>query len=101
MDEEIRTENQTILNSGHRPMPTLYAPKNPGLAAVLSFLFPGLGQIYNGQIGKGVLFMVAQAINLLLMAVAIGLALYPLAWVWGMVDAYKSAEKLNAKNFQY
>ena len=24
--------------------------KNPGLAAVLSFLIPGLGQIYNGQI---------------------------------------------------
>jgi TM2 domain-containing membrane protein YozV len=24
--------------------------KNPGTAAVLSFLLPGLGQIYNGQI---------------------------------------------------
>jgi TM2 domain-containing membrane protein YozV len=28
--------------------------KNPGLAAVLSFFISGLGQIYNGQIAKGV-----------------------------------------------
>ena len=29
--------------------------KNPGLAAVASFFFAGLGQIYNGEILKGVL----------------------------------------------
>jgi len=28
--------------------------KNPGVAAVLSFFFSGLGQIYNGQILKGI-----------------------------------------------
>lgn len=27
---------------------------NPGAAAVLSFLFPGLGQVYKGQIGMGI-----------------------------------------------
>lgn len=32
--------------------------KNPGIAAVLSFLITGLGQIYNGQIGKGIGFVV-------------------------------------------
>src|SRR5713226_2365196 len=32
--------------------------KSAGLAGVLSFLWCGLGQIYNGQIGKGVLFIV-------------------------------------------
>jgi TM2 domain-containing membrane protein YozV len=36
--------------------------KNPGVAAVLSFLWPGLGQIYNGQIGKGIGIMVALAL---------------------------------------
>jgi TM2 domain-containing membrane protein YozV len=36
--------------------------KNPAVAAVLSFFWPGLGQIYNGQIGKGVGMMVALAI---------------------------------------
>lgn len=32
-------------------------PTNP-LAAVLSYLIPGLGQIYQGRIGKGILFFV-------------------------------------------
>jgi len=34
--------------------------RNPGLAAVLSFLIPGLGQVYNGCILRGVIwFLVA------------------------------------------
>ncbi len=70
--------------------------KNSGLAAVLSFFFTGLGQIYNGQIGKGVLFIVIQGINFLLMFIIIGFITAPLFWIWGMVDAYKTAEKINA-----
>ena len=33
--------------------------RNPIIAAVLSLIVAGLGQIYNGQITKGVLFIVA------------------------------------------
>jgi TM2 domain-containing membrane protein YozV len=69
--------------------------KNPGLAAVASFFFSGLGQIYNGEILKGVLLMVIQVINVLLMFVVIGFVTYPLVWVYGIWDAYKSAEKFN------
>jgi len=69
--------------------------KNPGLAAVASFFFSGLGQIYNGEILKGVLLMVIQVINVLLMFVLIGFVTYPLVWVYGIWDAYKSAEKFN------
>jgi TM2 domain-containing membrane protein YozV len=29
---------------------------NLGLAAVLSFFFPGVGQIYKGQVGRGILY---------------------------------------------
>lgn len=32
--------------------------RNPGTAAVLSFLFPGIGQIYNGQILRGVFWLI-------------------------------------------
>ena len=32
--------------------------KNPALAAVLSWLVPGLGQLYQGRTLKAVLFMV-------------------------------------------
>lgn len=31
---------------------------NPGTSAILSFFWTGLGQIYNGELGKGLLFMI-------------------------------------------
>jgi TM2 domain-containing membrane protein YozV len=32
--------------------------RNPGVAAVLSFLLPGLGQIYNGDFLRGVFWLI-------------------------------------------
>lgn len=32
--------------------------KNPGTAAVLSFFLPGLGQIYNGTILRGLFWLI-------------------------------------------
>ena len=75
-----------------------YSPvfyKNPGLAAVLSFFYMGLGQIYNGQLHKGIAFLIAYSISWLLIAVLIGLITTPILWIYGMYDAYKSAEKIN------
>ncbi|MBU8907146.1 hypothetical protein [Desertibacillus haloalkaliphilus] len=69
--------------------------KNPGLAAVLSFFIAGLGQIYNGKIAKGIAFIVAYFISALLMTILIGFITTPILWIWGMVDAYKDAERLN------
>ena len=40
--------------------------RDPKKAAVLSLL-PGLGQLYNGETGKGLLFLAVTAINLLLL----------------------------------
>lgn len=70
-------------------------PKNPGLAAVLSFLVTGLGQIYNGQIGKGILFMIIQFINWLLLGLLIGFITLPAFWIYSIYDAYKTAERIN------
>ena len=39
--------------------------KNPGVAAVLSFLFNGLGQLYNGQIFKGLVLIFLSFLNIL------------------------------------
>lgn len=69
--------------------------KNAGLAAILSFFYTGLGQIYNGQIGKGFLMIVFYFISWLLMFVIIGFVTTPLLWAWGIYDAYKEAEKIN------
>jgi TM2 domain-containing membrane protein YozV len=70
--------------------------KNPGLAAVLSFFIVGLGQIYNGQIGKGLILLVFYIISLVLCLVLIGFILVPILWIYGIYDAYKTAEKINA-----
>ncbi len=72
------------------------AAKSPGVAVVLSFFVAGLGQIYNGQIGKGVAFMIAYLCSLVLMWVLVGFIIAPILWIWSMVDAYKTAERINA-----
>lgn len=69
--------------------------KNPGLAAVFSFFYMGLGQIYNGQIAKGIAFIIAYSISILLCFVIIGIITTPILFIYGMYDAYKSAEKIN------
>ena len=40
--------------------------KSSGLAVVLSFFISGLGQIYNGQIAKGLGFLFAVIVSWLL-----------------------------------
>ncbi len=55
--------------------------KNPGLAAVLSFFIPGVGQMYNGEIGKGILFLIT--------------AWLIIPWIWSIFDAYSVANRIN------
>ena len=73
------------------------AIRNPGLAAVLSFFWCGLGQIYNGQIGKGIAMLIIFAISWGMMWLIVGLVTTPILWIWGMVDAYRTAERLNRR----
>lgn len=71
------------------------APEHsPGLAAVLSTLIPGLGQIYNGQILKGLTVLGVQLVNFALTAILIGWV--PLVLVWAVWDAHKVAERVKA-----
>jgi TM2 domain-containing membrane protein YozV len=74
-------------------------PQNsPRLAAVLSFLFVGLGQIYNGQFGKGLLLIVLQVIFGVLAFFVWPFAVIPVAfWRYGMMDAFAGAESYNRR----
>ncbi|MFB5662276.1 hypothetical protein [Alteribacillus sp. HJP-4] len=71
--------------------------KSAGVAAVLSAIWSGLGQIYNGQILKGIILMIIQGINAFLFVVLIGFIFYPIVWIYGMIDAYKQAERYNQR----
>lgn len=70
--------------------------KSPGVAAVLSFLIPGLGQIYNGQIGSGVfLWLLTTALYLttILGFILLGLVLH----IFITYNAHTTARKINAR----
>jgi TM2 domain-containing membrane protein YozV len=96
--EKISVEAEICPKCGIRvkdPSQLTYERKNPGFAVILSFFFTGLGQIYNGQIGKGLLFIVIGGILALTMVILIGFILYPLFWVYNLYDAYNAAKKIN------
>ena len=69
--------------------------RNPLVAAILSIIVAGLGQIYNGQIGKGVIFIILQAINGALTLVVIGWIFMPIVGLWATIDAYLVAKRNN------
>lgn len=49
---------------GPVPVHVVNAPRHSsGLAAVLSFFIPGLGQLYKGSVGAGILWFFAVAIG--------------------------------------
>ncbi len=79
------TRNQTVATT----------KKNPFVAAILSFIFPGIGQLYIGQNNKGGYFIVIAAVSIVLMVLFIGFIFYALFWLWSILDAYSSAQKLN------
>jgi predicted nucleic acid-binding Zn ribbon protein len=53
---------QTVIHMSSQPQPRW----SPGVAAVLSFLIPGLGQIYKGQIFNGIAWLVMTIIGYVL-----------------------------------
>lgn len=73
------------------------SPKSPGLALLGSFFVPGLGQLINGEAAKGIVIFGLWCMALLLIFVLVGFFIAPAVWLWGMVDAYTSAQRWNAR----
>jgi len=76
--------------------------KNPGLAAVLSFFLAGAGQIYNGEIGKGIALAISEVIVVVIIVmtiwILIGFFFIPIWFVllgYAVWDAYDKAQKIN------
>lgn len=91
------------------------APNHPGIAAVLSFFIPGLGQLYCGRLGMAALLFagsVAVPLTILFIAFAVlsasinrgsdpigalgvvyilGYGTGVCCWFWNIVDAYSNA----------
>ncbi len=65
--------------------------KDPILACLLNLLLVGIGHIYLGRIGKGLVIMV---LGIVLGIFTWGIA-YVLLVIWAMSDAYRLAKKMN------
>src|SRR6188508_3165001 len=74
-------------------------PKSPILALVLS-LFPGIGQIYNGQPAKALVFFFAWVGSIYLTAEANPFFAFLIAFTYfyNLVDAWRSATVINARH---
>jgi TM2 domain-containing membrane protein YozV len=66
------------------------APKSPGVALLLSFLFCGIGQMYNGQVGKGFAFLLGSIAAWIIL-------LGWVVWIWSMADAFSNAKQMNLR----
>ena len=65
--------------------------KNVGIAAAASFLFAGLGQVYNGNLVRGLGIFFGTIIGYLFFMIP-GI----IVWIFGIYDAYKTATKMNS-----
>jgi TM2 domain-containing membrane protein YozV len=77
-----------------QPAPMI-KPKNPGAAAVLSFLVPGVGQLLNGDIWLGIGMMILTVLAWFSLFIVIGFILLPAVYIWSIVEAYNTAKRWN------
>lgn len=80
-------------------------PKSPLLAALLSALLCGLGQIYDRRFLRGIILMalmlILWSVGGLLGALTFGLGMLPFAivagalWIFGVVDAYAGGRRIH------
>lgn len=99
-------------------MQTEFHPRKPALAALMSLVLPGLGQLYNGQVDKAIWLLLifafctvpATAIialylpgGLMMAGLVASLILTLSVWIFGIADAWRTAKKLHgyvAKSWQ-
>ena len=69
--------------------------KNVWVAVLLSLLLVGLGHFYLGLPKKGAMLLIITIVCFMLIAVFIGIILYPLVLIYGIYDVYQSAIALS------
>lgn len=80
-----------------QPMQPVVA-KNPAVSLLVSFFLPGVGSMINGNVGTGIAILALWLISFPLMFVLVGFVTVIVAFVWGLIDAYQSARRWNARH---
>lgn len=92
--EIILEEAEICPECGVRQKPPQNKATNsdPGIAAIASALLPGLGQMYNGQIAKGIILLIAYSFSAMLIFIFIGIFMVVPIWLFAIYDAYSVAQ---------
>lgn len=73
--------------------------KEPWLAVLVSFILPGVGHIYAGSVGVGILLLVlygvAWLLNLTLIGAILGVPMIIVVLIWAMIGSYNAAQAAN------
>ena len=73
------------------------------IALILSFVFPGFGQIWNREYTKGINLILLHVIFIILVfypgsnLYPIGMVSIPILWIWGMVDASRIYQNFSSE----
>jgi TM2 domain-containing membrane protein YozV len=105
MSEVSKITRERVSTPARQRTPRL---KKPGLAFMMSFLVPGLGQYYNGDVAKGLaqeamvlggtaLAITAEATHLSEFVVVTGIGIAGAGFLWTWIDAPISASRKNQK----
>ena len=84
---------QVVVHHHHAPPPPGYSVheyKNPGLAMALSFFWPGVGQMYAGNVGRGLAWMFGTWMGYAMLVVP-GV----IAHIMNVINARETAEEAN------
>jgi len=92
------------MNGGARPASSqenlntavMMHQKSEALALILSFIIPGVGEMYAGKVGKGVIILLLAILSAALIMLLIGFIMYPIVWIYSMIDSYNLAKEYNA-----
>ena len=74
--------------------------KSEALALILSLIIPGVGEMYAGKVGKGVIILLLAILSAALIMLLIGFIMYPIVWIYSMIDSYNLAKQYNAMLLQ-
>lgn len=87
------------------PADLLASEKDPTIATLLSVVIVGGGQIYSGEINRGLTLLgigvgalIGSSLSGNSTIALVGLGVYLGAWVYGILDADDSARRMNAAN---
>lgn len=107
-NEEINEKLDTCLKCGAHIR--IIVPKNPGIAAVLSFFVPGLGYVYDGRviIGAVVVIIELALIGLSALLISSSRIMYGLGllivgiiiWIYCIYNSYDIAERINDNQYK-